>query len=87
MEVLVASHETFVRERWALPHPDRRDRLANLYRCDVGLVALELGEVWITDCGRSVAVWLPAGAELDELPHGAPATWAMARSAIAGGEG
>jgi ribosomal protein S18 acetylase RimI-like enzyme len=60
VRVLVDSHVDYAWERWALPWDDRRERLDLLYRTDLELVALRVGEVWVTDCGRSVAVWLPA---------------------------
>src|SRR5690606_29802532 len=62
VEVLVASHLDYTWERWALPFADRGERLARLYRSDVGTLALRSGEVWLTECGRSVAVWLPTAA-------------------------
>lgn len=48
-----------------LPWNDRRSRLTRLYRADLELRALSHGEIWITDGGESVAVWLPSG--LDAL--------------------
>ena len=59
---LVESHLDYVWERWALPWADRSERLERVYRADVGIVALPNGEVWMTDGGESVAVWVPAGA-------------------------
>lgn len=41
---------------------DRRNRLKRLYASDLRTLAFRTGEVWMTECGRSVAVWLPAGA-------------------------
>jgi ribosomal protein S18 acetylase RimI-like enzyme len=78
--VLVESHVEYVWERWALPVDDRRKRLEELYRSDVSNVALRVGEVWMTDCGESVAVWLPAGAVagLDVAEVGAVETAAAA---------
>ena len=60
VRVLVDSHVDYAWERWALPWDDRRERLDTLYRTDLELVAFRVGEVWMTACGRSVAVWLPA---------------------------
>ena len=62
VEVLVASHLDYAWEQWALPFDDRRERLTRLYGSDVGTLAFRSGEVWMTECGRSVAVWLPADA-------------------------
>jgi Predicted acetyltransferase len=74
VEVLVRSHLDYVWERWALPVPDRRDRLDQLFRSDIGTLELRAGEVWMTGCGASVAVWLPTRAfatldraDIDEL--------------------
>jgi ribosomal protein S18 acetylase RimI-like enzyme len=78
--VLVESHADYVWERWALPVPDRRERLERLYRSDLDTVALRAGEVWMTDCGGSVAVWLPAGV-FDEL--GSQGTVAVESAALA----
>jgi ribosomal protein S18 acetylase RimI-like enzyme len=60
VDVLVDSHVEYAWERWALPWRDRRERLTGLYRAELRSLALRVGEVWITDCGRSVAVWLPS---------------------------
>ena len=62
VDVLVESHVDYVWEAWALPWPDRAERLGRVYRGDVGRLALPEGEVWMTEGGESVAVWLPAGA-------------------------
>jgi GNAT superfamily N-acetyltransferase len=62
LHVLVESHVTYAWETWAIPWDDRRSRLAQLYRADLERVGLPHGEVWITDGGESVAVWLPRGA-------------------------
>lgn len=64
-DVLAESHADYVWERWALLGDDARARLAALYRADLTHLALPAGEVWQTTCGRSVAVWLPAGASTD----------------------
>lgn len=62
VEVLVESHLDYAWEQWALPTPDRRRRLTDLYRADLVELALPVGEVWMTECGSSVAVWIPRGA-------------------------
>ena len=62
VDVLVQSHVDYVWEQWALPWPDRAQRLARVYRGDIARLALPEGEVWMTEGGESVAVWLPAGA-------------------------
>jgi GNAT superfamily N-acetyltransferase len=59
VDVLVESHLDYAWERWALPVADRRQRLTELYRTDLVELALPAGEVWMTDCGSSVAVWIP----------------------------
>jgi ribosomal protein S18 acetylase RimI-like enzyme len=60
VRVLAESHVDYAWERWALPWDDRRERLHDLYRTDLQHVALRAGQVWMTDCGRSAAVWIPA---------------------------
>jgi predicted N-acetyltransferase YhbS len=62
VRVLVDSHVDYAWERWALPWDDRRERLDHLYRTDLRCFARGVGEVWMTGCGRSVAVWLPTTA-------------------------
>jgi hypothetical protein len=79
VEALVASHVDYVWERWALPGADRRAHLERLYRSDVSTVALRSGEVWMTDGGGSVAVWLPAGVLTDLDDSAAVAVDAVAR--------
>ena len=82
VEVLVASHLDYTWEQWALPFDDRGERLARLYRSDVGTLALRSGEVWMTGCGRSVAVWLPADAFAGLGPDDLGVLDASARSAF-----
>lgn len=62
VRVLVESHHDYVWERWALGEHDLAARLTPLITADVGVVGLGVGEVWTTEAGTSVAVWLPAGA-------------------------
>lgn len=62
VDVLVESHLDYAWEQWALPMPDRRRRLTDLYRTDLLDLALPFGEVWMTECGASVVVWIPRGA-------------------------
>jgi GNAT superfamily N-acetyltransferase len=82
VEVLTASHLDYAWERWALPWDDRSERLTRLYQSDVGTLAFSSGEVWITECRRSAAVWLPGDA-YDQLgPHERRALDASARSAF-----
>ena len=76
VDVLVDSHVEYAWERWALAcrdSRDRRERLTGLYRAELRSLALRAGEVWITDCGRSVAVWLPARFQVELDPADAAA--------------
>lgn len=57
--VLVDSHVDYIWERWALPWVDRGARLTALYPHEISELTVGGGEVWMTDCGRSVAVWIP----------------------------
>lgn len=57
-DVLVESHLDYVWERWAIPEGDRDARLRAVYEAELGFVAIPHGEVWMTDDGTSVAVWL-----------------------------
>jgi GNAT superfamily N-acetyltransferase len=89
VHVLVESHATYAWESWALPWNDRHSRLRQLYRADLELVALPHGEVWITDGGESVAVWLPHGVharlgadDLAELERVSSAALAGRRAAL-----
>lgn len=89
VDVLVQSHLDYVWERWALPGSDRRDRLQQLFRSDIGTLALRAGEVWMTDCASSVAVWLPTGAfatldpaDIDALDAVAQRVFGAARLAM-----
>lgn len=82
VDVLVTSHLDYAWEQWALPSDDRRERLADLYRSDVSTLAFGAGDVWITECGRSVAVWLPADAFARLDPDALRALDASARSAF-----
>ena len=69
VEVLVDSHVDYVWERWALPWGDRGQRLEGLYMSMLRWLALPAGEVWMSRCGQSAAVWLPAGADQDRGPE------------------
>lgn len=82
VEVLTASHLDYAWERWALPWDDRRERLTRLYESAVGTLAFSVGEVWITECRRSVAVWLPGDAYAQLGPHERRALEAASRSAF-----
>ncbi len=84
VSVLVESHMSYAWETWAFPGDDRRVRLAALYRADVELLALPHGEVWITDGGESVAVWLPAAPTHDWLrtPSRNSTAWRRSPSVI-----
>jgi GNAT superfamily N-acetyltransferase len=54
---LVESHRDYVWETWAIPGPDRAEKLDRVYRLDLELIALPAGEVWLHDDGAAVAVW------------------------------
>jgi GNAT superfamily N-acetyltransferase len=69
VETLVQSHGDYVWEQWALPFPDREERLDALFRADIKLVGLVCGEVWMTSDAASVAVWLMHDAESLLEPH------------------
>jgi GNAT superfamily N-acetyltransferase len=84
IHVLVESHATYAWESWALPGADRRSRLTQLYRADLELVALPHGEVWITDGGESVAVWLPRGAYAQLGDHDLAELERVSTTALAG---
>jgi GNAT superfamily N-acetyltransferase len=57
---LVDSHVDYVWERWALPGPNRRERLATLVRRDLELLGIPHREVWVLDDAAAVAMWIPA---------------------------
>jgi GNAT superfamily N-acetyltransferase len=62
VETLVASHLDYVWEVWALPGPERRERLNALVRLDLERLAIPYREVWMHDDAASVAVWVPTAA-------------------------
>ena len=73
VETLVASHQDYIWERWALGASDRIERLRLVYAADVGRVGIPHGEVWMSDDGCSVAVWLHRDAQAvirpDDVDH------------------
>lgn len=55
---LVESHLDYVWEEWALPGPDRRERLTTLVRVDLELLGIPYRDVWMHDEAAAVAVWV-----------------------------
>jgi GNAT superfamily N-acetyltransferase len=62
VETFVESHLHYVWEVWAMPGPERRERLTELVRLDLELLGIPYRAIWMHDDAAAVAMWVPTPA-------------------------